>query len=399
MGIELRPIDADNHYYEALDSCTRHLDPAFKRRGVEVLDQGTHKVLLAGGRKFKFVPNPTFDPVIVPGCLDLLFRGQIPEGVDPRSLSQVEPIHPEYRDREARIRIMDEQGLGAILMFPTLACGLEQALREDIPATMATLHAFNQWLDEDWGYSYQNRIIGIPMLSLADPEAAMAELDLLVERDARIVHLRPAPVPTVDGKGRSFGDPAHDPVWARLSEAGIPVAFHLGDSGYEMFAGAWGADDHFEAFRAIDVLSRLVVSDRAIHDTIGSLVVHGVFTRHPDLRVASVENGSDWLHVLVKRLKKLANQNPRGFAEDPLETIRRHLWITPYYEEDLVRLADLIGTERILFGSDWPHGEGLADPLAFAKELHAFSDEEVARIMRLNALDLLGVESLDEVAR
>ena len=50
MGNELRAIDADNHYYEPLDSCTRHLDPAFKRRGVEVLDQGTHKVLLAGGR-------------------------------------------------------------------------------------------------------------------------------------------------------------------------------------------------------------------------------------------------------------------------------------------------------------------------------------------------------------
>jgi predicted TIM-barrel fold metal-dependent hydrolase len=399
MGIELRPIDADNHYYEALDSCTRYLDPAFKRRGVEVLDQGTHKVLLAGGRKFKFVPNPTFDPVIVPGCLDLLFRGQIPDGVDPRSLSQVEPIHAEYRDREARIRTMDEQGLGAILMFPTLACGLEQALRDDIPATVATLHAFNQWLDEDWGYSYRNRIIGIPMLCLADPEAALTEIDLLVERGARIVHLRPAPVPTSGGKGRSFGDPAHDPVWARLAEAGIPVAFHLGDSGYEMFAGAWGADDHFEAFRPIDVLSRLVVSDRPIHDTIGSMVVHGVFTRHPELRIASVENGSDWVHVLVKRLKKLANQNPRGFAEDPLDTIRRHLWITPYYEEDLAKLAELIGTERILFGSDWPHGEGLADPLAFAKELHLFSDDEVAKIMRLNALDLLGVESLEEVAR
>jgi predicted TIM-barrel fold metal-dependent hydrolase len=398
MGNELRPIDADNHYYEPIDSCTRHLDRAFKRRGVEVLDQGTHKVLLAGGKKFKFVPNPTFDPVIVPGCLDLLFRGQIPEGVDPRSLSQVEPIHPEYRDRDARIAVMDEQGLGAILMFPTLACGIEQALREDIPATMATLSAFNRWLEEDWGYSYRNRIIGVPMLSLADPDAAIAELDLLLEHGARMVHLRPAPVPALDGRGRSLGDPSHDPFWARVSEAGIPVAFHLGDSGYEMFAGAWGAEDHFEAFRGIDMFSRLVVSDRPIHDTIGSLIVHGVFGRHPRLRVASIENGSDWIHLLVKRLRKLANQNPRGFVEDPLETIRRHLWVTPYYEEDLPKLADAIGVERILFGSDWPHGEGLADPLAFSKELESFSGDEVARIMRQNALELLGAASSGEVA-
>jgi len=398
MGNELRAIDADNHYYEALDSCTRHLDPAYKRRGVEVLDQGRHKVLLAGGRKFKFVPNPTFDPVIVPGCLDLLFRGQIPEGVDPRSLSQVEPIHPEYRDRDARITTMDEQGLDAILMFPTLACGIEQALREDIPATVATLDAFNRWLDEDWGFSYRNRIITVPMLSLADPEAAIAQLDSLLLRGARIVHLRPAPVPTTNGRGRSFGDRAHDPVWARLAEAGVPVAFHLGDSGYEMFAGAWGAQDHFEAYRGVDTLSRLLVSDRPIHDTVGSMVVDGVFHRHPALRIASIENGSDWIPLLVKRLHKLANQNPRAFADDPLDTIRHHVWATPYCEEDLRRLADLIGTERVLFGSDWPHGEGLADPLTFVKELHAFSDDEVARVMCQNALDLLGVRSLDRAA-
>jgi predicted TIM-barrel fold metal-dependent hydrolase len=397
MGNGYRAIDADNHYYEALDSCTRYLDPAFKQRSVEVLDQGTHKVLLVGGRKYKFVPNPTFNPVIVPGCLDPIFRGQVPEGVDPRTLPKVEPIHPEYQSREARIATMDEQGLDAVLMFPTLACGIEQALRQDIPATVATLSAFNRWLDEDWGFSYEDRIITAPMLSLADPDAALEELDWLLAKGVRIVHLRPAPVPTADGRGRSLGDAAHDPVWARLAQAGIPVAFHLGDSGYEMFAGAWGAQDHFEPFRKVDVLARLLVSDRPIHDTVASMVVHGVFDRHPQLRVASIENGSDWVPLLVKRLRKLANQNPSSFAQDPLEAIRKHVWVTPYYEEDLRKLADLIGTERVLFGSDWPHGEGLADPLTFTKELHAFSEVEIAMVMRQNSLDLLGVPTLGRV--
>jgi predicted TIM-barrel fold metal-dependent hydrolase len=398
MGNELQAVDADNHYYEAIDSCTRYLDPRFKGRGVEVLDQGTHKILLAGGRKYKFVPNPTFDPVIVPGCLDLLFRGQIPDGVSPGSLHQIEPIHAEYRDRDARLATMDEQGLDAILMFPTLACGIEQALRGDIPATVATLHAFNRWLDEDWGYSYRDRILAVPMLSLADPAAAVEEIDSLLERGVRMVHLRPAPVPTADGRGRSFGHPAHDPVWDRLAEAGIPVAFHLGDSGYEMFAGAWGAQDHFEAYAGVDVLTRLLVSDRPIHDTVASMVIDGVFHRHPDLRVASIENGSDWVPLLVKRLHKLANQNPRAFPDDPLDVIRTHVWVTPYYEEELRKLADLIGTERVLFGSDWPHGEGLADPLTFTKELHDFSDGEIGMVMRQNALDLLGVTSLGGAA-
>ena len=57
------------------------------------------------------------------------------------------------------------------------------------------------------------------------------------------------------------------------------------------------------------------------------------------------------------------------FAEDPLDTIKQHVWVTPYYEEDLRHLADTIGVERVLFGSDWPHGEGLAEPASFIDEL------------------------------
>jgi predicted TIM-barrel fold metal-dependent hydrolase len=392
MDLTFRPVDADQHYYEKLDACTRYLDRAFKERGVQIVEQGTHKLLLAGGRLFKFIPNPTFDPVIVPGCLDPMFRGQVPEGVDPRSLSRVEPIHAEYQDPEARLAVLDEQGLDRALLFPTLGCGLEQALRLDAPATMATLRAFNRALGEDWGFAHADRLITAPMLSLADPEAALDELEYLIEHGARIVHFRPAPVPDGHGGGRSFGDPSHDRVWARLAEASVPVAFHLGDSGYELLSGAWGGRDRFEPFTPVDAMDKLVVSDRAIHDTIGNLVVHGVFARHPKLRVASIENGSDWVHTLIKRLRKQANQTPWFFEEDPLETIRRQVWITPYYEEDLRKLADTIGVEHVLFGSDWPHGEGLANPMDFLKELHAFSDDEIRAVMRDNALAFLDDE-------
>ncbi|CAO5238589.1 hypothetical protein FAGKG844_250035 [Frankia sp. AgKG'84/4] len=70
------------------------------RCSLRVVQDGRHVEMVIGGRVNNFIPNPTFDPVIVPGCLDLQFRGQIPEGVDPRSLTKVEPIRPEYRDRD-----------------------------------------------------------------------------------------------------------------------------------------------------------------------------------------------------------------------------------------------------------------------------------------------------------
>lgn len=388
--MDQRPIDADNHYYEALDAFTRHLPKKFTDRGVKMVQDGKRVKTLIGGRVNHFIPNPTFDPIIVPGCLDPLFRGQIPEGVDPRTLMQVEPLRAEYRDRDERIRVMDQQGLDAALFFPTFGCGVEEALRGDVDATMVSLSAFNDWLEEDWGFDYQSRILAAPMISLADPGAAVAEVQSVAERGARLVHIRPAPVPGPNGSSRSLGDKAHDPVWAALVEADVAVAFHLGDSGYEArFGTAWGGSGVF-GFGKSDPLSKVLSEGRAIHDTVASLVIGGVFTRHPGLRIASIENGSDWLHILVKHLRKQANQTPWAFGEDPLDTVREHVWCTPYLEEDLGALAELIGVERILFGSDWPHGEGTAQPLDFAKELGGFGEQDQARIMRSNTVELLG---------
>jgi len=67
MELGYRAVDADNHYYETIDACTRHLDKEFRQRGVQAVQQGTHTLLLAGGKRFKFIPNPTFDPIRVPG--------------------------------------------------------------------------------------------------------------------------------------------------------------------------------------------------------------------------------------------------------------------------------------------------------------------------------------------
>jgi predicted TIM-barrel fold metal-dependent hydrolase len=392
--LDFEPIDADNHYYEPLDAFTRHLDPAYRDRGVRAVTEGKRTHLLMGGRVNRFVPNPTFDPIIVPGCLDSMFRGQIPDGVDPRSLMKVEPLKADYQNRDQRVAVTRRQGLGAVFLFPTLGCGVEEALKHDVPATMASLSAFNRWLEDDWGYAYEGRLIAAPMLSLADPDAALDELDRLIERGARMVHIRPAPVPGEHGTSRSLGDRVHDPVWALLAAASIPVAFHLGDSGYNAFTAMWGGSANFEGFGNTSILSRVLVSDRAIHDTIASLVVDGALTRHPTLRVASIENGSDWVALLAKRLKKQANQTPWVFKEDPVEVIRRNVWVTPYYEEDLNALAGTIGVEHILFGSDWPHGEGLAEPLDFVKELDGFDGVEVRKIMRDNALAFLGTATI-----
>ena len=91
----IRPIDADNHYYEPIDALTRYQDKSMSIRGAQILRDGKRVYVVLGGKVNRFIANPTFNPVIVPGSIDLFFRGQVPEGVDPKSLAQIEPIHPE----------------------------------------------------------------------------------------------------------------------------------------------------------------------------------------------------------------------------------------------------------------------------------------------------------------
>ncbi len=377
-------FDADNHYYEALDAFTRHMDRRMAKRAVQWVTLNGRQRLLVCGKLDRFIPNPTFDPVAKPGSLDAYFRGRNPTGASMAELfGELEPIRPEYRDRDARLARMDAQGLEACFLFPTLGVGIEHPMRHDAEVTHATLHAFNQWLDDDWGFAHRGRLFAAPMLSLMDPAQAVAELDWCLARGARLVHLRPAPVPGAP-HSRSLGDRLFDPFWARVHEAGVTVAFHAGDSGYGKYTNDWEAAGQMEAFRG-HAFGSVTQADRAIYDSMAALIIHGVFHRFPNVRVCSIENGSEWVAPLLKKLAKAFGQMPKEFSEPPIDTFRRHIFVAPYYEDDVRALADLIGTTNVLLGSDWPHAEGIADPASFVDDLEDFTADEVRLVMRENA--------------
>ena len=391
MEATQRPVDADQHYYEIEDSFTRHLDKAFRRRGIRFVHSGRRVEVLAGDKVSRFIPNPTFDPVIVPGALDLFFRGQVPDDADRTKIQAVEPARTEYRDRDARLEVLEQQGLEATLLFPTMGVAIEEALRNDVPAMVATVRAFNRWLEEDWGFAYENKLFGVPLVALADPDEAVREVEWCLSKGARMLHLRPAPVPTEQGY-RSPGDELFDPVWARVDEAGVPVALHLGDSGYQRLNAQWGENPEFEPFSEMKMdLGSMVSGTRAIHDTVAKLIMDGVLLRFPNVRLLSVENGSDWLLLLKKPQLKKANQTPELFPEDPADVIRARVFTTPYAEDDLSALVEQIGADNILFGSDWPHGEGLADPLSYRSLVSDLSQADADRIMRTNLAKMIAL--------
>jgi hypothetical protein len=128
-----------------------------------------------------------------------------------------QPSPPEYQDRDARIARLDEQGVEQAWLIPTLGLGTEELLRVDPESAAAVFRAYNRWLEDDWGYDRDGRLLTGPMISLIDPAAAEAEVDRVLAIGTRMVVMRAGPVSCPHERPLSPADPRHDRVWARLA--------------------------------------------------------------------------------------------------------------------------------------------------------------------------------------
>lgn len=395
MDLGYRMFDADNHYYEKTDAFTRYLPKEFAKDFFWVHDQRGHQHIILNGRFWgDYIPNPTFDPISVAGALTDMFSGERPkDAVWADAWKLVEPLaqHPEYQDPTTRIARMDEQGIEACWIFPTLVSGIEQQIRRRVDLTYALLNSLNRWILDEWTFHYQDRIFATPVITLADVDEAIRQLEFALDNGARAVMMRPAPVPTAAGP-RSPGDPMFDPFWARCVEAGIPVTCHAGETGYSAYAGDWTGKYELSPF-TMTVFEQIATSGRAVSDFVTALLCHGAFTRNPGLKIVLIENGSAWVPHLVELLGKFYKRYHNEFPGHPLDEFAEGVHISPFWEDDIERLAQVVPVEHILAGSDWPHAEGMSEPADFAKGLQGFSAADQRKIMRDNGMALVGIRS------
>ena len=390
--IPYRIHDADNHYYEPDDCFTRHIEAPYKQRTVWIdRQQGGPGRMYVGGERCHFFSVGAADSIGAPGIMKAFLRGDTEDGGSP-SLQPINGLDvPEFVSRTARLARMDAQRVEACLMLPTAGVGVEPQLREHSEVLYPSIRAFNRWLEEDWGYGGDGRVYGAPLISLFDLNEAITELERLLARGARFVVLTAGPI-----AGRAPADPYFDPFWARCEEAGINVVYHIGRTPFsEMYNTPWGLRPHPPSHRHSFMEWAISFTDRPIVDTLTALIADNLFGRFPRLKVLSVEYGSSWVAPLLTKLDHIA----RLYSKDmwrfgtppakPSNTFRQNIWIAPFYEDDVVGLARLIGVDHVLNGSDYPHPEGLKEPLEFADELEGLTDAEVKRIMRDNFAELV----------
>jgi predicted TIM-barrel fold metal-dependent hydrolase len=265
-------------------------------------------------------------------------------------------------------------------MFPTLASLVEERFSDDPEATHVVIHALNEWLDHVWSFNYQNRIYTTPIITLPIVDLAIKELEWVLERGARAILIRPAPVPGYKGP-RSFAHPEFDPFWELAQAEKVLVTMHASDSGYSRQVGEWEGASEYKPFQVAPMRSYWNLAHQPMADAVAALTCHGALTRFPDLRIMSVENGSDWVPGLLSQLANVYKKMPQLFPEDPIAAIHRNIYISPFWEDDILGLGKFLPPDHIVFGSDFPHPEGLADPLSYVDHLSGLSDQEISDFM------------------
>jgi predicted TIM-barrel fold metal-dependent hydrolase len=385
-------VDFDQHSYETDDCFTRFMPKDKIETAIyPIRNSARRKVLLAGNRIVNALEGD-LDSVNLPGSLvEMLKARSSGEAVDADRFYG--PIEIEYRDRDARVKQLTEQQIDHSIMYPGGWALMAEAYLEGIDPLYDNLTAFNRWMEEDWGFAYQNKIFAPAMLSLRDLDRAVAELERVLAAGARFILLAPGPA-----YGRSPGDPYFDPFWARINEAKAVIAYHICEFHYQSeVASHWGwklaPPFEFSAWQWQNTYG-----ERPITDTLSALIFDNLFGRFPNIKVLVSEFGAEWIPHFIRHMDKSRGMARRGpwlggpLKERPSQIFRNHIRVVPYPEDDTVALAERLGgVDCLVMGSDWPHAEGLKEPADFYARVEGLGEDARRKFLRENGKQLLGV--------
>jgi predicted TIM-barrel fold metal-dependent hydrolase len=405
--------DGDHHLYAPEDAVTRYLAPEMIERawlpgeprmiseeeheeeedhdrrtlGVHSAPEGGHGGIdlseLSGMESNIPIPGAMLNKLNPMRDLDQLSREQL--------IEKYNQMRPAFEKKDPRITLMDSQNV-EVAVLHTVGTGWESAFRRgDIEAGYAVNRAHNDWLFEDWGYAHKDRILLPVPIPLLDVDRAVAELERSIERGARMVDLQPGPA----WSNRSPFDPYFDPFWSRVNEAELRVACHLGGT-YARMGEEWSEDpaaryQNFDGFQWVAYWS-----DRPIMDTVTALVYHNLFGRFPKINVLIAEFGTVWAPYLLRKLDHamLLGRKPKwggALPGRPSAVFKERCVIAPFPEENVSKAIDTLGTDCLIFGSDFPHSEGIPDPMQYVTQLKDLDDDTIRKIMRDNLKTFLGL--------
>jgi predicted TIM-barrel fold metal-dependent hydrolase len=300
-----------------------------------------------------------------------------------RTGARFEQVRPGGYDPVAALADNEADGIFGAVLYPTE--GLQLYTQADPPLLSACCRAYNDWLAE-FCAADPDRLKGVPMVSLDDVQEAIRELDRV-----RMPGLVGAMIPTAAPPDSRYDDPRYEPLWEAAAGLGVPLSFHVGANR----VGAGGADPDLAKIRP----TYFTVCDVWVRESIADMIFAGVFDRHVDLRVGTVEHNLGWIPYFLDQLdytyfQRQGNRTYYRFqtVERPSDFFRRNVFCS--FQDDALGVQErhTIGLDGLMWGSDYPHTESTfpRSRQIMADRLRDVSPDERDRIVYGNAARLYG---------
>ena len=281
-------------------------------------------------------------------------------------------------------------GVTASVLYPTQQ--MQHYAVRNTALVDATCRAYNDWLAEFCG-AQPDRLRGVAALNVDDIEVAAAEL----ERAAGL-GLAAGLIPVGLPSGRTYADPAFDRLWAAAVHVDVPLSLHIGTYRASPERQKAPVIPGSQSATPKPAQTSFATADYWVRQALGDLVFSGVFERHPRLRVVSAEHEVGWLPFFVERMDYTYTQRAtkgHRFASGarPSDFVRANVWAQFCEDPMASTVAHAIGSDRLLWGSDYPHSEGLfpRSREVFAARTADLDDAARNRIATENAAALYGI--------
>lgn len=262
---------------------------------------------------------------------------------DPPGIGTIGHECPGFWDVKERLKAMDSERIEASVLYHGQAQALNYLISADPELYFACMEVYDEWLAE-YSAPVRDRLAPMAILpSFLKPETARDQMQKLKGLGFRGVQMPSYP------KGVRYNSRELDPVWEAVVESGLPLSFHVTATLEFSGWGSLGAN-----------LNRNLSPFRPL---LGQLIFSGVFERHPDLRVVFAEGGATWVADAIVSMDKITRSyysilKPR-LPEMPSFYWHRNCYATFMDDPLALRLADVIGADRIMWSIDYPHPESV----------------------------------------
>ena len=376
-------FDADNHLYENRDALTKFLPKEYEG-AIKYVEVNGRTKLAIRDHISEYIPNPTFDRVAVPGGWGNTASNKGDGGVGRAHAAckpRVMPGIDAFFDPEPRLALMKDMGIDRTLLWPTLASVLEERVADD-PDLAVAVDPRPQPMD---ARALDVRVLRRHLLH-ADHQPGCRRRT----RRWRSCSTSTSGEPRSSSSGSRRCRPGRAASRSRCrsstrsgprsSASTSSSGMHSGDPGYQRYVNEWeGIPNEMLPFKATGspAFQAMMSEKLPVHDGMASIIGHGLATRFPKLKFMPVEYWATWIRPFVKRMQAAYERSPVLFDEDPFEVFKRNIYVHIFHEPDPQGLLDLgLPADRLMFGSDFPHPEGMADPLGYSEVVEGLPQDD-----------------------